>query len=107
MGMNMAQMMKQARKMQEQIAKAQEGIKDITVDASAGGGMVKVTVSGDMQVTSIKIDPEAIDPEDVEMLEDMVQAAVNEALRGANDAANQQMSAITSGLNIPGMPGMF
>ena len=102
--MNMQQMMKQARKMQEQLAAAQETIAQSTVDASAGGGMVKVTVSGDMQVTSLKIDPEAIDPEDVEMLEDMVMAAVNEALRGVGELANRQMGAVTGGLNIPGMP---
>ena len=100
--MNMQQMMKQARKMQEQLAAAQETIAQSTVDASAGGGMVKV--SGDMQVTSLKIDPEAIDPEDVEMLEDMVMAAVNEALRGVGELANRQMGAVTGGLNIPGMP---
>lgn len=102
--MNMQQMMKQARKMQEQLAAAQETIAQSTVDASAGGGMVKVTVSGDMQVTSLKIDPEAIDPEDVEMIEDMVMAAVNEALRGVGELANRQMGAVTGGLNIPGMP---
>lgn len=102
--MNMQQMMKQARKMQEQLAAAQETIAQSTVDASAGGGMVKVTVSGDMQVTSLKIDPEAIDPEDVKMLEDMVMAAVNEALRGVGELANRQMGAVTGGLNIPGMP---
>ena len=102
--MNMQQMMKQARKMQEQLAAAQETIAQSTVDASAGGGMVKVTVSGDIQVTSLKIDPEAIDPEDVEMLEDMVMAAVNEALRGVGELANRQMGAVTGGLNIPGMP---
>ena len=102
--MNMQQMMKQARKMQEQLAAAQETIAQSTVDASAGGGMVKVTVSGDMQVTSLKIDPGAIDPEDVEMLEDMVVAAVNEALRGVGELANRQMGAVTGGLNIPGMP---
>ena len=102
--MNMQQMMKQARKMQEQLAAAQETIAQSTVDASAGGGMVKVTVSGDMQVTSLKIDPEATDPEDVEMLEDMVMAAVNEALRGVGELANRQMGAVTGGLNIPGMP---
>ena len=102
--MNMQQMMKQARKMQERLAAAQETIAQSTVDASAGGGMVKVTVSGDMQVTSLKIDPEAIDPEDVEMLEDMVMAAVNEALRGVGELANRQMGAVTGGLNIPGMP---
>lgn len=102
--MNMQQMMKQARKMQEQLAAAQETISQSTVDASAGGGMVKVTVSGDMQITSLKIDPEALDPEDVEMLEDMVTAAVNEALRGVGELANRQMGAVTGGLNIPGMP---
>ena len=102
--MNMQQMMKQARKMQEQLAAAQETIAQSTVDASAGGGMVEVTVSGDMQVTSLKIDPEAIDPEDVEMLEDMVMAAVNAALRGVGELANRQMGAVTGGLNIPGMP---
>ena len=102
--MNMQQMMKQARKMQEQLAAAQENIAQATVDASAGGGMVKVTVNGEMQITSLKIDPEALDPEDVEMLEDMVTAAVNEALRGVGDLANCQMGAITGGLNIPGMP---
>ena len=103
-GMNMQQMMKQARKMQEQLAAAQESLAETTVDASAGGGMVKVTARGDMQITSIKIDPEAIDSEDVEMLEDMIMAAVNEAIRGINDVANRQMGAITGGLNIPGMP---
>ena len=107
MGMNMAQMMKQARKMQEQLAAAQESLKEVSVDASAGGGMVKVTANGDMQLTSLTIDPEAVDPDDVDMLQDMILAAVNEALRGVNEAANQQMSAVTSGLNLPGMPGMF
>lgn len=102
--MNMQQMMKQARKMQEQLAAAQENIAQSTVDASAGGGMVKVTVNGEMQITSLKIDPETLDPEDVEMLEDMVTAAVNEALRGVGDLASRQMGAITGGLNIPGMP---
>ena len=103
-GMNMQQMMKQARKMQEQLAAAQENLKTQTVDASAGGGMVKVTVNGDMEITKLQIDPDALDPEDVEMLQDMVMAAVNEAIRGVNELANKQMGAITGGLNIPGMP---
>lgn len=102
--MNMQQMMKQARKMQEQMAAMQEQLAQTTVDASAGGGMVKVTVNGDMQITSLKLDPEAIEPEDVEMLEDMIIAAVNEAIRGIADTANKQMGSITGGLNIPGMP---
>ncbi len=104
--MNMQQMMKQARKMQEQLAAVQDNLAETTVDASAGGGMVKVTVNGEMQITSLKIDPEALDPEDVEMLEDMIMAAVNEAVRGVNEAANKQMSAITGGLSGLGIPGM-
>ena len=101
-GMNMQQMMKQARKMQEQLAAAQENLKSQTVDASAGGGMVKVTVNGEMEL--VNLDPDALDPEDVDMLQDMIMAAVNEAVRGVNELANKQMGAITGGLNIPGMP---
>ncbi len=81
--MNMQQMMKQARKMQEQLAAAQEKLKDVEVSASAGGGMVKVVATGELQVKSIEISPEACDPEDVEMLQDMVLAAVNDALASA------------------------
>lgn len=106
-GMNMQLMMKQARKMQEQLAQAQEDLKKVTVDASAGGGMVKVTVNGDMELQSITIDPAALDPDDVEMLQDMIAAAVNEAVRGVNETANKRMSSVTgglSGMNIPGMP---
>lgn len=103
-GMNMQQMMKQARKMQEQLAAAQENLKTQSVDASAGGGMVKATVNGEMELTSLTIDPDACDPEDVEMLQDMIMAAVNEAIRGINELANKQMGAITGGMNIPGMP---
>ncbi len=105
-GMNMQQIMKQAQKMQEQLAAAQESLKDVTVDASAGGGMVKATVSGDLELVSIKIDPDALDPEDVDLLQDMIVAAVNEAIRGISEVAGKQMSSITGGLNIPGMPGM-
>ena len=102
-GMNMQQMMKQARKMQEQLAAAQENLKSQTVDASAGGGMVKVTVNGEMELVNLTIDPDALDPEDVDMLQDMIMAAVNEAVRGVNELANKQMGAITGGLNIPGI----
>ena len=104
-GMNMQQMMKQARKMQEQLAAAQEKLKDVEVSASAGGGMVKVVVTGELQVKSIEISPEACDPEDVEMLQDMVLAAVNDALASAQEAAGNQMSAATGlgGMNIPGL----
>ncbi len=103
MGMNMAQMMKQARKMQEQLAQAEEALKDAEVSSSAGGGMVKVTATGNMRITSIQIDPQAVDPDDVELLQDMVMAAINDALTSAQNLANQQMGAITGGLNIPGL----
>ena len=103
-GINMQEMMKQARKMQEQLAQAQESMKDVTIDASAGGGMVKATVNGDLELVSIQIDPDALDPEDVDLLQDMIVAAVNEAIRGVSEVASKQMSSITGGLNIPGMP---
>ncbi len=102
-GMNMQEMMKQARKMQEQLAAAQESMKDVTVDASAGGGMVKASVNGDLELVSVTIDPDALDPEDVDLLQDMIVAAVNEAIRGVSEVASKQMSSITGGLNIPGM----
>ena len=101
--MNMQQMMKQARKMQEQLAAAQDKLKDVEVSASTGGGMVKVVATGEMQVKSIEISPDACDPEDVEMLQDMVLAAVNDALSSAEQMASQQMSSVTGGLNIPGL----
>ena len=101
---NMQQMMKQARKMQEQLAAAQENLEATNVEASAGGGMVKVVVNGSMQLESIAIDPEALDPEDVEMLQDMIVAAVNEGVRQVTEIAHKQMGSITGGLNIPGMP---
>lgn len=103
-GMNMQEMMKQARKMQEQLAAAQESMKDVTVDASAGGGMVKASVNGDLELVSVTIDPDALDPEDVDLLQDMIVAAVNEAIRGVSEVASKQMSSISGGLNIPGMP---
>lgn len=102
-GMNRNQMMQQARKMQEQLMAAQQKAAETEVTASAGGGAVKVTVSGTMRLTKLEIDPETLDPEDVEMLQDMVLAAVNDALDSAEQVANQQLSAITGGLNIPGL----
>ena len=102
-GGNMGDMMKQAQKMQAELARAQEEIKYTTFEATAGGGMVKVVANGDMTVDSIVIDPEAVDPEDVEMLQDMVAAAVNEALRGVSEISSQRLNAATGGLNIPGL----
>ncbi len=101
--MDMKKMMKQAQRMQLELAKAQDEIKGMEFEASTGGGMVKAVALGDMTVKSIAIDPEAVDPEDVEMLEDMVLAAVNEALRGVSDLSAQRMNAVTGGMNIPGL----
>jgi nucleoid-associated protein EbfC len=101
---NMQQMLKQVEKMQRDIQQAQETLKDETVEASAGGGVVKVTVSGDLVVKSIAIDPQAVDPEDVEMLGDLVLAAVNEALRTAQELQASTMEQATGGLGGPGGP---
>lgn len=100
---NMGQMLKQAQKMQAEMARVQEELKDERVEASVGGGTVKVVMTGDMVVESVKIDPAAVDAEDVAMLEDMVAAAVNEAVRMAQERAQQMMSAVTGGMNIPGL----
>ena len=101
--MDMKQMMRQAQKMQKELNKAQEEIATMSFEATAGGGMVTAVASGDMAITSLTIDPDAVDPEDVEMLQDMVVAAVNEALRGVSELSNQRMSAVTGGMNIPGL----
>ena len=98
------QLMKQAQQMQAEMMKAQEGLKDEIVEASAGGGMVTVKVTGELEVREIRIDPGAVDPEDVELLQDMVQAAVNEALRSAQELAASRMGAVTGGLGGPGGP---
>ena len=103
-GGNMNAMLKQAQKMQAELAKAQDEIKEMSFTGTSGGGMVKVTVNGEMELVNLTIDPDALDPEDVDMLQDMIMAAVNEAVRGVNELANKQMGAITGGLNIPGMP---
>jgi DNA-binding YbaB/EbfC family protein len=96
-------LLKQAQQMQAEMVKAQESLAEETVEASAGGGMVKVTMSGDLKLQSIQIDPEAIDPEDADMLSDMVLAAVNEAIRSAQELASSKMGGITGGM--PGMGG--
>ena len=95
--------MKQAQKMQTKMAAMQEELKNEQLESSAGGGMVKVKITGDVQVVSITIDPAAVDPEDVEMLQDMVTAAVNEAIRSAQELAAARMNDITGGMNIPGL----
>ena len=102
-GMNRNQMMAQARKMQEQLLAAQQKAAATEVSASAGGGAVKVTATGDLRLTSLTIDPDAVDPEDVEMLQDMILAAVNDVLTSAEQMASQQLGAVTGGMNIPGL----
>jgi nucleoid-associated protein EbfC len=104
-GPNMNQILKQAQQMQAEMAKAQEQLKNEIVEASAGGGMVKVTMTGDMQLREIKISPEVVDPEDVDLLQDMVTAAVNEAMRSAQELAANRMGGIAGG-GLPGLPGM-
>jgi len=104
-GFDVNALMKQAQQMQDQMLQAQEALKDETVEASAGGGMVKVKMGGDLTLREITIDPEAIDPEESEMLAEMVQAAVNEGLRAAQELASSKMGGITGGLG-GGLPGM-
>ena len=99
---NLNQMMKQVQEMQANMAKAQEELKNEVVEASSGGGVVTVKVSGDLELRELVIDPAAVDPEDVEMLQDMVQAAVNEALRSAQELAANKMNAAAGGLAGPG-----
>jgi hypothetical protein len=99
---NMQNMLKQVQKMQQDMMAAQEALKDEVVEASAGGGMVTVKVSGDLVVKDIRIDPEAVDPDDVELLQDMVLAATNEALRAAQELAASKLGAVTGGLGGPG-----
>ena len=101
--MNIQKIMKQAQQAQAQMAKVQEELAAETFEASAGGGMVKVTITGDQAVQSVKIDPAAVDPEEVEILEDMIVAAINEAMRVASEKAAAKMQAVTGGLNIPGL----
>ena len=100
---NMQQMLKQAQKMQEQIEAKQEELKEKEYVVSSGGGMVEVTITGAHEVKAIGINPEVVDPEDVEMLEDMLVAALNEANRQIEEESEREMDAATGGLNIPGM----
>ncbi|HIJ58184.1 MAG TPA: YbaB/EbfC family nucleoid-associated protein [Deltaproteobacteria bacterium] len=104
---NMGQIMKQAQKFQTKMAKLQEELSERTVEASAGGGMVVVVANGGQDVLSVKIDPEVVDPDDVEMLQDLIMAAVNDALNKAKAMMNEEMGQLTKGMNIPGMPGMM
>ena len=102
-GMNQAAMMKQAQKMQQEMLRMQEEMENKTFSATTGGGMVTATVNGKHEVLDLKINPEAVDPDDVEMLQDMVIAAVNEAMRAADADSAQNMSRLTGGLNLGGL----
>jgi DNA-binding YbaB/EbfC family protein len=106
---NMNQMLKQVQKMQADMMKAQEALANETITASAGGGMVTVTITGDLVLKDITIDPDAVDPEDVDMLQDTVLAAVNEAIRQAQEHAATKMGGLTGGMDLGGFglpPGM-
>lgn len=100
---NMNQMMNQVKKMQQQMQKAQEELKDKTVEASAGGGMVTVVANGHKEIIEIKIKQEVVDPEDIDMLQDLVLTAVNDALKQADELIAKDMGKFTGGLNIPGL----
>jgi DNA-binding YbaB/EbfC family protein len=106
MGMDMNKMLQQVQQMQNQMQQAQEELKNETVEATAGGGMVTVTATGDGEIQRIKIDPKAIDPDDPEMLEDLVVAAVNEALRSAQSLMQTKLGPALGGLEGLGLPGM-
>jgi DNA-binding YbaB/EbfC family protein len=106
-GFDVNALMKQAQQMQTEMLKAQEALKDEVVEASAGGGMVKVKMGGDLTLREITIDPDAVDPEEAELLSEMVQAAVNEGLRAAQELASSKMGGITGGgMGGMGLPGM-
>ena len=103
---NMQQLMKQAQKMQQQMVEAQQKLAEAQVTGTAGGGLVTVTATGSGEVVSLKIDPKAVDPDDVESLEDLVLAAIRDASRAAGELANETMGPLTSGMGGLGLPGM-
>lgn len=103
---NVGNLMKQAQEFQSKMARLQDELKDKTVEASSGGGMVTVVVDGQQEIRSIKIDPEVIDPDDIEMLQDLILAAVNDGLNKAKEMANEEMGKLTGGLNLPNIPGL-
>lgn len=105
-GVNQAGMMKQIQKMQDDMQAAQTEVENSEFTASSGGGAVEVTVNGSHEVKAINIKPEVVDPDDIEMLEDMLIAALNEAMRKASDTMEREMGKITGGMNIPGLGGL-
>jgi nucleoid-associated protein EbfC len=103
---NIGQITKIAQQMQAQMAQAQEELKETTIEATSGGGAVRVVITGAQEIRHIEIDPGAVDPEEVEMLQDLVMAAVNDAVTRSKDLERERMSAVAGGLGLPGMPGM-
>jgi len=101
--MNMKKMMKQAQQMQAKMQKMQEDLAEKTIEATSGGGVVKAVVNGQKDLVDLEIDPEAMDPEDAEMLEDLIVAAINEAMRKVQEMIEDEMGDITGGMNLPGM----
>ena len=106
-GPSRGDMLKQVQKMQEDMANLQADLDTREYTATAGGGMISVTINGKHEITELKINPDAIDPDEPEMLEDLITVAVNEAITNATKTSEEEMGAITGGLNIPGMNGMF
>jgi DNA-binding YbaB/EbfC family protein len=104
---NMGNLMKQAQQFQAKMARLQEELGERTVESSAGGGMVSVVANGRQEIVSIKIETEVIDPDDSEMLQDLILAAVNDALSKAKNMVNEEMGKLTQGLNLPNIPGLF
>jgi DNA-binding YbaB/EbfC family protein len=103
MGMNMGNLQRLQQQMMQELARIQEELKVATVDGSAGGGVVKATATGEQKLVSVTIDPSAVDPSDVEMLQDLIVAAVNDAMNASKQLAEQKMAAVTGGLKLPGM----
>ncbi|RJR45451.1 MAG: YbaB/EbfC family nucleoid-associated protein [Desulfobacteraceae bacterium] len=104
---NLGNLMKQAQQFQAKFAKMQEELAEKTVEGSAGGGMVSVVANGKQEILSVRIDPEVVDPQDIEMLQDLVLAAVNDGLTRAKTMMNEEMGKITQGMNLPNIPGLF
>jgi nucleoid-associated protein EbfC len=103
---NIAQIAKMAQQMQTQMAQVQEELKQTTIEATAGGGAVKVVITGAQEVRSMEIDPAAVDPQEVEMLQDLVITAVNDAIARSKDLERERMAGVAGGLGVPGIPGM-
>jgi nucleoid-associated protein EbfC len=103
---NIGQIAKMAQQMQAQIAQAQEELKETTLEATAGGGAVKIVITGAQEVRSVEIDPSAVDPDEVEMLQDLVLSAVNEAVGRSKELERERMAGIAGGMGMPGMPGL-